>query len=212
MPRERESRLILALKSKRDQKSTAIVDPALAVEKVRSDMRFEPSDARSMFCAVSCPKICISYPRSPVLRQRRSAPTRLRVSASLSNPSGAQVEYTPWLIVGLGNPGNKYHGTRHNVGYQMIDHSSQAEGITLNSIQSKALIGIGSIGEVPVLLAKPQAYMNFTGESVGPLAAYYQVPLCHILLVYDEMSLPNGILRLQPKGGHGYHNGYCSPI
>ncbi|KAI8541875.1 hypothetical protein RHMOL_Rhmol08G0095100 [Rhododendron molle] len=49
-------------------------------------------------------------------------------------------------------------------------------------------------------------------RQVGPLAAYYQVPLCHILLVYDEMSLPNGILRLQPKGGHGYHNGYCSPI
>ncbi|KAG5535329.1 hypothetical protein RHGRI_023187 [Rhododendron griersonianum] len=131
------------------------------------------------------------------------------------------------------------------VEYQMIDHISQAEGITLNSKQSKALIGIGSIGEVPVLLAKPQAYMNFTGELVGSqlsllvlvqqenvlrnqstgcpfyfllhlkvglLAAYYQVPLRHILLVYDEMSLPNGILRLQPKGGHGYLNGYCSPI
>ncbi|KAF7135868.1 hypothetical protein RHSIM_Rhsim08G0082700 [Rhododendron simsii] len=98
------------------------------------------------------------------------------------------------------------------VGYQMIDHISQEEGITLNSIQSKALIGIGSIGEVPVLLAKPQAYMNFTGELVGPLAAYYQVPLRHILLVYDEMSLPNGILRLQPKGGHGYHNGVKSVI
>ncbi|KAL1313783.1 chloroplastic group IIB intron splicing facilitator CRS2-B, chloroplastic-like [Arachis hypogaea] len=104
----------------------------------------------------------------------------------------------------------------------------------MNTIQSMALIGIGSIGDVPILLAKAQTYMNFSGESVsfisshklldfirythvhlvklvtnqaGPLATYYQVSLRHILLVYDEMSLPNGVLRLQPKGGHGYHNG-----
>ncbi|PNX97605.1 peptidyl-tRNA hydrolase family protein, partial [Trifolium pratense] len=77
----------------------------------------------------------------------------------------------------------------------------------MNTIQSKALIGIGSIGEVPILLAKPQTYMNFSGESVGPLAAYYRVPLRHILLVYDETSLPNGVLKLEPKGGHGHHNG-----
>ncbi|KAJ8545883.1 hypothetical protein K7X08_018466 [Anisodus acutangulus] len=96
------------------------------------------------------------------------------------------------------------------VGFEMIDRVSQEEGIVLNTIQSKALIGIGSIGEVPVVLAKPQSYMNFSGESVGPLAAYYQVPLRHIILVYDEMSLPNGILRLQPKGGHGHHNGVKS--
>lgn len=125
---------------------------------------------------------------------------------------GVMVEYTPWLIVGLGNPGNKYHGTRHNVGFEMIDHISESEGILMNTIQSKALIGIGSIGQVPVLLAKPQTYMNFSGEAVGPLAAYYQVPLRHILLVYDEMSLPNGVLRLQPKGGHGHHSGVKSVI
>ncbi|KAF7130151.1 hypothetical protein RHSIM_Rhsim10G0068700 [Rhododendron simsii] len=164
----------------------------------------------SMLCAVSAPKTCISYPRNPIFRPRHSASARLNVSASIHNPNGFKVEYTPWLIVGLGNPGNKYHGTRHNIGFEMIDHISQAQGILLNTIQSKALIGIGSIGEVPILLAKPQAYMNFSGESVGPLAAYYQVPLRHILLVYDEMSLPNGVLRLQPKGGHGHHNGVKS--
>ncbi|KAE9466707.1 hypothetical protein C3L33_01392, partial [Rhododendron williamsianum] len=151
-----------------------------------------------------------AYPtqEAPFFHQRRSAPTWLRVSASYSNPSGDQVEYTPWLIVGLGNPGSKYHGTRHNVRSEKYQFCWQ----------------------------KPQAYMNFTGESVGsqlsllvlvqqenvlhnqstgcriadvvgPLAAYYQVPLRHILLVYDEMSLPNSILRLQPKGGHGYLNG-----
>ncbi|KAG1334766.1 putative Chloroplastic group IIB intron splicing facilitator CRS2, chloroplastic [Cocos nucifera] len=92
----------------------------------------------------------------------------------------------------------------------MIDRISRDVGISLNTIQSKALIGIGAIGEVPILLAKPQAYMNYSGESVGTLAAYYQVPLRHILLIYDEMSLPNGVMRLQPKGGHGHHNGVKS--
>ncbi|KAJ6402696.1 hypothetical protein OIU84_014742 [Salix udensis] len=125
----------------------------------------------------------------------------LCVRASLpDNGNGVKVEYTPWLIVGLGNPGTKYHGTRHNVGFEMIDQIAQAEGVLMNTIQSKALIGIGCIGEVPILLAKPQAYMNFSGESVGPLAAHYKIPLRHILLIYDEMNLPNGILRVQPKG------------
>ncbi|XP_011097174.1 chloroplastic group IIB intron splicing facilitator CRS2-B, chloroplastic [Sesamum indicum] len=169
-----------------------------------------------MLYAVSSPKTCncsISYPRiqSPFFHQKHLASTRLRVSAASSAEANVvKIEYTPWLIVGLGNPGNKYHGTRHNVGFEMIDRISQAEGILMNTIQSKALVGIGSIGEVPVLLAKPQTYMNFSGESVGPLAAYYQVPLRHILLVYDEMSLPNGVLRIQPKGGHGHHNGVKS--
>ncbi|XP_052196193.1 chloroplastic group IIB intron splicing facilitator CRS2-B, chloroplastic isoform X2 [Diospyros lotus] len=167
---------------------------------------------RVMLYAIYAPKTCISFRRNPLINQRQLATTRFRVSASLPGPDGVKVEYTPWLIVGLGNPGNKYHGTRHNVGFEMIDHISQAEGIGLNTIQSKALIGIGSIGEVPILLAKPQAYMNFSGESVGPLAAYYQVPLRHILLVYDEMSLPNGVLRIQPKGGHGHHTGVKSVI
>nr|XP_023894666.1 chloroplastic group IIB intron splicing facilitator CRS2-B, chloroplastic isoform X2 [Quercus suber] len=151
---------------------------------------------RSMLYAVLAPNSCISYPRSPNcphFHRKNSVPKRLCIRASLpDNNNAAKVEYTPWLIVGLGNPGNKYHGTRHNVGFEMIDSISQAQGILMNTIQSKALIGIGSIGEV------------------GPLAAHYQVPLRHILLVYDEMSLPNGVIRLQPKGGHGHHNGVKS--
>ncbi|PWA60626.1 Peptidyl-tRNA hydrolase [Artemisia annua] len=157
----------------------------------------------------SYPKPIYSHNQNPSKLKRI---IRVKVSAALSETKGVKLEYTPWLIVGLGNPGNKYHGTRHNVGFEMIDRISQEEKIVMNTIQSKALVGIGSIGEVPVLLAKPQGYMNFSGESVGPLAAYYQVPLRHILLVYDEMSLPNGVLRLQPKGGHGYHNGVKSVI
>ncbi|XP_039125921.1 chloroplastic group IIB intron splicing facilitator CRS2, chloroplastic [Dioscorea cayenensis subsp. rotundata] len=173
--------------------------------------------------------LAISPPPSPSfapplsissLRQRRGlhlskrTPTRRRrILASIPDPAEhAQVEYTPWLIVGLGNPGNKYYGTRHNVGFEMVDRIARDERIPLNTIQSKALLGIGSIGEVPILLVKPQAYMNYSGESVGSLAAYYKVPLRHILLIYDEMSLPNGVLRFQPKGGHGHHNGVKSVI
>ncbi|KMZ75663.1 putative Peptidyl-tRNA hydrolase [Zostera marina] len=147
---------------------------------------------------------------SPSLATFSTGGTILRVSASVPGSNEVKPQYTPWLIVGLGNPGEKYSGTRHNVGFEMIDRIANVEGISLNTIQSKALIGISSIGEVPVLLVKPQSYMNFSGESVGPLAAYYQIPLRHILLIYDEMNLPNGVLRLQQKGGHGYHNGVKS--
>ncbi|KAJ8436634.1 hypothetical protein Cgig2_029880 [Carnegiea gigantea] len=172
-----------------------------------------------MSSAICAPYTSTPYPKPTHFLARPVAPTSLRVFASSSSsssspdPNGAKLEYTPWLVVGLGNPGNKYYGTRHNVGFEMIDKISEKEGILLNTIQSKALIGIerdgsseqliaifelssyavsgaGAIGEVPILLAKPQAYMNYSGESV-----------------YDEMSLPNGVLRLQPKGGHGHHNG-----
>lgn len=169
-----------------------------------------------MLYAVSAPTYCISYPRRPCRThyvKNSSVATSFSVQACLpENNNGFKVEYTPWMIVGLGNPGNKYHGTRHNVGFEMIDSIVETQGIVMNTIQSKALLGIGSIGEVPILVVKPQAYMNYCGESVGPLAAYYQVPVRHILLVYDEMSLPNGVLRFQPKGGHGYHNGVKSVV
>ncbi|PRQ49213.1 putative aminoacyl-tRNA hydrolase [Rosa chinensis] len=161
-----------------------------------------------MFCPgfVHVNVLHLSYPRRPGRTRflnKCSVSTSFSVQASLpENNDRFKVEYTPWMIVGLGNPGNKYHGTRHNVGFEMIDSISKMQGIVMNTIQSKALVGIGSIGEVPILVVKPQAYMNYSGEAVGPLAAYYQVPLHHILLVYDEMILPNGVSRLQPKGGH----------
>ncbi|OIW17560.1 hypothetical protein TanjilG_08838 [Lupinus angustifolius] len=169
-----------------------------------------------MLHAASAPAFCATYPHNlhyPRCIINLSVKARFSIRCSVPQTNNeAKVEYTPWLIVGLGNPGTKYHGTRHNVGFEIIDSVSRAEGIRLNTIQSKALIGIGSIGEVPVLLAKPQTYINFSGESVGPLAAYYRVPLRHILVVYDEMSLSSGVLRLQQKGGHGHHNGLKNVI
>ncbi|XP_052116130.1 uncharacterized protein LOC107486786 [Arachis duranensis] len=90
--------------------------------------------------------------------------------------------------------------------YMNFSGESEAQPL-LAAVEGGENLGLSSIGDVPILLAKPQTYMNFSGESIGPLLAYYQVPLRHILVVYDEMSLPNGVLRLQPKGGHGYDNG-----
>ncbi|KAM5582279.1 peptidyl-tRNA hydrolase, mitochondrial [Rosa sericea] len=116
----------------------------------------------------------------------------------------------PWLFVGLGNPGDKYKGTRHNVGFEMIDVFAQSQGIAMNRVHCKAIFGQGFVDEVPVFLAKPQTYMNLSGESTGPLAAYYKLPLNRVLVFHDDMNLPCGVLRLNPNGGHGSHSGLKS--
>ncbi|KAJ4829198.1 hypothetical protein Tsubulata_049319 [Turnera subulata] len=118
----------------------------------------------------------------------------------------------PWLFVGLGNPGEKYKGTRHNVGFEMVDAFADSQGIHVTKLHCKALFGQGFVGEAAVLLAKPQTYMNLSGESVGPLAAYYKLPLNRVIVFHDDMTLPCGVLRLQGKGGHGSHNGMRSVI
>ncbi|CAD5313079.1 unnamed protein product [Arabidopsis thaliana] len=118
----------------------------------------------------------------------------------------------PWLIVGLGNPGKKYQGTRHNVGFEMVDALADAEGISMNTVNFKALFGKGVIGNIPIMLAKPQTFMNLSGESVGQIVSFYKIPLKQVLVVYDDLDLPFGKLRLLPKGGHGGHNGMRSII
>ncbi|KAK9157488.1 hypothetical protein Scep_004062 [Stephania cephalantha] len=118
----------------------------------------------------------------------------------------------PWLFVGLGNPGDKFIGTRHNVGFDMIDAFAESLGISVNTLHCKALFGRGLVGEVPVLLAKPQTYMNLSGESSGSLGAYYKLPLSRVVVFHDDMNLPCGVLRLHDKGGHGSHNGLKNVI
>ncbi|RCV44824.1 hypothetical protein SETIT_9G405500v2 [Setaria italica] len=128
-------------------------------------------------------------------------------SLQTSSPFSSLSPIQPWLFIGLGNPGEKYQSTRHNVGFDMIDAFAESQGIPLTTHYFKALFGEGMVDGVPVLLAKPQTYMNLSGESVGPLAAYYKLPLNRILVAFDDMDLPCGVLRLQPKGGFGRHNG-----
>uniref|UniRef100_A0ACD5XLJ3 Uncharacterized protein n=1 Tax=Avena sativa TaxID=4498 RepID=A0ACD5XLJ3_AVESA len=145
---------------------------------------------------------------APFLSKRYLSTCR---SSSLS-PSSSCSAIQPWLFVGLGNPGEKYQSTRHNVGFDMIDAFAQSQGISLTTHYFKALCGEGMVDGIPVLLAKPQTYINLSGESAGPLAAYYKLPLNRVLVAYDDTDLPCGVLCLQPKGGYGRHNGLKSVI
>uniref|UniRef100_A0A1J3DNL8 Peptidyl-tRNA hydrolase, mitochondrial n=1 Tax=Noccaea caerulescens TaxID=107243 RepID=A0A1J3DNL8_NOCCA len=132
------------------------------------------------------------------------------LSSRISRRSYCTSVNRPWLFLGLGNPGDKYKGTRHNIGFEMIDVFAESVGIQMNMVNFKAIMGQGFVGDLPVIMAKPQTYMNLSGESSGPLAAYYKLPLNRVLVVHDDMQLPCGVLRLQDKGGHGCHNGLKS--
>uniref|UniRef100_A0ACD5VKF6 Uncharacterized protein n=1 Tax=Avena sativa TaxID=4498 RepID=A0ACD5VKF6_AVESA len=138
---------------------------------------------------------------------RSSYALACRASSSAA-PAGDGGARKPWLFVGLGNPGKMYQRTRHNVGFEMIDVIAEAEGISLSSMQFKAMVGKGRIGDVPIMLAKPQTFMNASGESVGQLVSYYKIPHNQVLVMYDDLDLPFAKLRLLPKGGHGGHNGH----
>lgn len=117
-----------------------------------------------------------------------------------------------YLITGLGNPGRGHLYNRHNIGFMVVDRLAARHGIDMKRVQSKAIVGSGRIDGRPVVLAKPQTFMNLSGEAVGPLVNYYKVPLAHILVVYDELDIPFGVLRLREKGGAGGHNGMRSII
>jgi PTH1 family peptidyl-tRNA hydrolase len=122
---------------------------------------------------------------------------------------GANQKY---LIAGLGNPGREYKGNRHNIGFMVIDRLAEKYDIRLGRVQHKAITGEGRIKDRPVILAKPQTFMNLSGDSIGPLVNYYKVPPANVLVIYDEIDLPFGTLRLRSKGGSGGHNGMKSII
>lgn len=117
-----------------------------------------------------------------------------------------------YLIVGLGNPGREHRGNRHNIGFMAIDRLAERHAIPLGKVQNKAITGNGRVATESVILAKPQTYMNLSGDAVGPLARYYKVPTANVLVIYDELDLPFGSVRLREKGGAGGHNGMKSII
>ncbi len=112
------------------------------------------------------------------------------------------------LIVGLGNPGKKYEKTRHNVGFDVIDELAMTNSIPMTQRKAKAFIGSGTIAGEKVLLAKPQTYMNLSGDSVARLASYYKIdPAKELIVVYDDIALTPGNLRVRRSGSAGGHNG-----
>lgn len=116
------------------------------------------------------------------------------------------------LIVGLGNPGKEYEETRHNIGFKVIDELSKNLQIPLNETKFKGLFGKGNINETQVILLKPMTYMNLSGEAVGALMNFYKIPTEELLVIYDELDLPVGKIRLRYKGSAGGHNGIKSII
>ena len=115
-----------------------------------------------------------------------------------------------YVIVGLGNPGRKYQHTRHNVGFDVVDVLSQKYDIPIQRLRCKAVVGEGSIRGQRVALCQPQTFMNLSGESVVQLCNWYKPEDDHLIVVYDDVDLPEGKLRFRPSGSAGTHNGMRS--
>ena len=116
------------------------------------------------------------------------------------------------IIVGLGNPGARYSSTRHNVGFRFIDLLAQRTEIRLNDRRAKAVLGQGRMDGHEVVLAKPRTFMNNSGEGIEYLLARFGGHPAELLVVYDEMAIPTGRIRLRPAGSHAGHNGIRSII
>ncbi|WP_026477288.1 aminoacyl-tRNA hydrolase [Alkaliphilus transvaalensis] len=112
-----------------------------------------------------------------------------------------------YVVVGLGNPGKKYDGTRHNVGFHAIDLLAERHDIKVNKLKHKALIGEGRIGNEKVILVKPQTFMNLSGQSLMEIIQFYKVEPQQIVILYDDIDVKVGSLRIREKGSSGSHNG-----
>lgn len=117
-----------------------------------------------------------------------------------------------YLVVGLGNPGSKYAHTRHNVGFDVVEMLAQKTGIRLTKHRSRAIVGEGSFQGHRIILCQPQTYMNLSGESVVPLVNWYKIEPERLIVVYDDVDLPPGSVRVRASGSAGTHNGMRSVI
>lgn len=134
--------------------------------------------------------------------------TKLDAEKAQTASSGA----IEWLIVGLGNPGDKYKQTRHNAGFRALDAYCAETGLRIDRLRFKALTGEGTLGGSRVLFLKPQTYMNLSGESVREAAAFYKIAPEHIIVLFDDISLDVGRLRVRSKGSAGGQNGVKNMI
>jgi len=111
------------------------------------------------------------------------------------------------MIVGLGNPGKDYVGTRHNVGFEVVDGLAAKLGVTIEQKKFNSLFGEMLVDDCRVLLLKPQTFMNLSGQSVVTAAGFYKMPISDLMVVTDDMALLPGMIRIRPSGSAGGHNG-----
>ncbi len=111
------------------------------------------------------------------------------------------------VVVGLGNPGKRYEGTRHNIGAEVVEFMARHFLIPLKEKKFKAHFGRGQMATEPVMLVCPQTFMNLSGDSVGPLVGFYKLNSDSVVVIHDDLDLPLGVVRVKSGGGHGGHNG-----
>lgn len=117
-----------------------------------------------------------------------------------------------YIIAGLGNPGRDFEKTRHNAGFDVLDYMGEKHNIKLNKIKFKGLCGEGIIGREKVVLLKPQTYMNLSGESILDAVQFYKLDINNLIVIFDDISIPLGRIRIRPSGSDGGHNGMKSII
>ena len=117
-----------------------------------------------------------------------------------------------FIVVGLGNPGSAYDNTRHNIGFSAVDYIAEKTGAKITKAKFSALLGTWEYEGTKVMLLKPQSFMNLSGDAVGPRAKFYKIPPENVIIIYDDVSLPVGKMRIRRKGSRGGHNGIKSII
>ncbi|MEA3351801.1 MAG: aminoacyl-tRNA hydrolase [Chloroflexota bacterium] len=117
-----------------------------------------------------------------------------------------------YIIAGLGNPGREYKHNRHNIGFMLVDSLAERLGTRFSRLKNKALVTSGRYEGRKLILAKPQTYMNNSGQAVGSLVRFYKLPLTNLLIVYDDVDLPFETIRLRPEGGSAGQKGMKSII
>jgi PTH1 family peptidyl-tRNA hydrolase len=128
------------------------------------------------------------------------------------NEEELEVKNTPYLIAGLGNPGRQYMNNRHNIGFRVMDRLAERLGISFSRAMFRALTSDTRYLARRIILAKPQTYMNESGQSIGSLMRFYKIPLENLLVIHDDVDLPFDTFRLRPKGGSAGQKGMASII
>lgn len=131
---------------------------------------------------------------------------------SLLKPSAIMTDINPYLIIGLGNPGREYVQTRHNIGFMLVDRIAVRLNTRGMKLQSKAIVITAQHAGQKLILAKPQTFMNLSGQSVQGLVRFYKLPLDHVLIAHDDLDLPFCAIRMRPGGGAGGQKGIKSTI